>query len=167
MPGSFLSETERERLNQFPSLIPDEDLITFFTLSASDIIEVEKQRGDHNRLGFSLQICTLRYLGFLPQDLNSAPVEAVRFVGGQIRLPVECLADYGRRFQTRQEHLKAVLSYLGFRRANPSDWKNLCTWLIERALEHDKPTLLLEFACEHLHTNRILGVLSTNPPKCP
>ena len=69
---------------------------------------------------------------------------------------MECLADYGRRFQTRQDHLKSVLSYLRFRRANPNDWKNLRAWVIERALEHDKPTLLLEFACEYLHMNKIM-----------
>jgi hypothetical protein len=74
MPGSFLSKAERERLNRFPTLIPEEELIAFFTLSESDRIEVEKQRGDHNRLGFSLQICTLRYLGFIPQDLADTPI---------------------------------------------------------------------------------------------
>jgi TnpA family transposase len=99
MPGSFLSQAERERFNRFPSLISEEDLIAFFTLSASDRIEIEKQRGDHNRLGFSLQICTIRYLGFIPQDLSSAPIEAIRFIGKQMSLSVTCLADYARRIE--------------------------------------------------------------------
>jgi TnpA family transposase len=156
MAGSFLTNAERERANRFPSLISEDDLISFFTLSASDQIEIEKVRGSHNRFGLSLQICTLRYLGFLPHDFTSAPIEAIQFIGDQLSLSVECLKDYGRRSQTRQDHLKSALKYLGFRRANSTDWSNLRVWLIERALEHDKPALLLGFAFKYFYTEKIL-----------
>jgi TnpA family transposase len=156
MPSYFLTNAERERFNQFPSLISEEDLIAFFTLSASDRIEIETLRGTHNRFGFALQICTLRFLGFIPQDLSSAPIEATQFIGEQLALPITCLTDYGRRPQTRQNHVQSTLDYLGFRRANSTDWNNLRAWLIERALEHDKPTLLLGFACKYLYTKKIL-----------
>jgi hypothetical protein len=33
MPIDFLTVTERERLNRFPNLIPDEDLRVFLVLS--------------------------------------------------------------------------------------------------------------------------------------
>ena len=36
MPGSFLNDTERERLRGFPTEIPPEDLIGYFTLSERD-----------------------------------------------------------------------------------------------------------------------------------
>jgi len=134
MPSYFLTNAERERFNQFPSLISEEDLIAFFTLSASDRIEIETLRGTHNRFGFALQICTLRFLGFIPQDLSSAPIEATQFIGEQLALPITCLTDYGRRPQTRQNHVQSNLDYLGFRRANSTDWNNLRAWLIERAL---------------------------------
>ena len=39
-----------------------------FTLSESNLEFVKQQRGDHNRLGFALQLCALRYLGFCPDD---------------------------------------------------------------------------------------------------
>jgi Domain of unknown function (DUF4158) len=42
-------------------------------------------RGDHNRLGFALQLCGLRYLGFCPDDLFTAPPAAVTFVAAQLR----------------------------------------------------------------------------------
>ena len=47
-------------------------------------------------------------------------------------------------------------AYLGFRQATPIDVYALQTWLLARALEHDKPTLLLQLACEKLYRERIV-----------
>ena len=84
MPIDFLTAAERERLNRFPDPIPDEELRVFFTLSDRDTQEVCKQRGASNQLGFALQLCALRYLGFAPNDLGTAPDAAVTFVAQQL-----------------------------------------------------------------------------------
>ena len=47
-------------------------------------------------------------------------------------------------------------AYLGFRQATPIDLYAVQTWLLARALEHDKPTLLLQLACEKLYRERIV-----------
>ena len=60
MPGRVFTELERKRLDAFPSEIAELDLIRYFTLSGSDLELVKEQRGDHNRLGFALQLA-LRY----------------------------------------------------------------------------------------------------------
>ena len=62
----FISLSDREHPNRFPSDIPEDDLISFFTLSVIDKGLVLNRRGDHNRLGFAVQLCTLRYLGYCP-----------------------------------------------------------------------------------------------------
>jgi hypothetical protein len=80
MPIGFLTQTERDRLNRFPDHIPHDDLIAFFTLSVSDQDQARRQRGEHNCLGFALQLCALRYLGFVPDVLANAPALAVEFV---------------------------------------------------------------------------------------
>ena len=49
-----------------------------------------------------------------------------------------------------------IQRYLGFRLATPLDLYALQTWLEERALEHDKPMLLLQLACDQLHHDRIV-----------
>ena len=84
MPGSFLNDTERERLRGFPAEIPSEDLIGYFTLSERDRLLVRGQRRAHNRLGFALQVCALRYLGFVPAKLHSAPPAAVGHLAEQL-----------------------------------------------------------------------------------
>ena len=52
---------------------------SIFTLSESDLEFVRQQRGDHNRLGFALQLCALRYLGFCPDDIATAPSTPIAF----------------------------------------------------------------------------------------
>ena len=146
MPIDFLTAAERERLNRFPEPIPDDDLKVFFTLSDEDQLEVGKQRGAHNQLGFALQLCALRYLGFAPDDLSATPSSAILFVARQLALPPEAIQDYGHRIKTRTTHLQQVQAYLGFRPALPLDFEALTSWLVDRALEHDKPTLLLHYS---------------------
>lgn len=60
MPTSFLSAAERERLNTFPPEIGELDLAKNFTLTAEERAKCEQRRRLANRLGFALQLCTLR-----------------------------------------------------------------------------------------------------------
>ncbi|NET87085.1 MAG: DUF4158 domain-containing protein [Kamptonema sp. SIO1D9] len=73
MPGQFLSQTERERLQSFPLEITSNEVITFFTLSDKDLTLTKKRSGDHNLLGFALQLGTLRYLSFIPDNFPQLP----------------------------------------------------------------------------------------------
>jgi len=104
VPGRVFTETERRRLGAFPSEISEPDLIRYFTLSVSNLEFVRQQRGDHNRLGFALQLCALRYLGFCPDDIATTPSAAIAFVSDQLQVAPEALHAYGARPQTRTGH---------------------------------------------------------------
>src|SRR6266567_944916 len=156
MPGRFLTEAERERLTRFPAEVPPEDLVSAFTLSPKDITRVLLHRGQPNYLGFALQICALRYLGFAPDDLSTAPSSVVKYVARQLGVSSEALKQYGTRPQTRTDHLQEILSYLDFREASATDLQALAAFLLSRALEHDKPIVLFQMGCEHLKSERIV-----------
>jgi len=156
MPGQFLSAAERERLERFPREIAERDLNTFFTLSAADIAALPIYSAPQHRLGFALQLCVLGYLGFSPPDLTTAPAGAVAYIADQLDLDPASLARYGLRAHTRTDHFQRVLAYLGFRKAGLEDLRRLETWLVERALEHDRPTLLLQLACERLRQAQLV-----------
>jgi TnpA family transposase len=148
MPVDFLTETERERWQRFPDTVPQDDLFVFFQLSDEDKGEVRRQRDSQNRLGYALQLCILRYLGFVPDNLQAIPHEVIAFVAEQLAIDPSVLPLYASRRRTQTDHQLHVQAYLQFRRVTPLDLYALQTWLVERALEHDKPTLLLQLACE-------------------
>jgi hypothetical protein len=156
MPGTFLTPKERERLACFPDDIPHWDLITYFTLTAQDYTFLKTCRNDPHRLGVALQLGSVRYLGFCPMQLHTAPLSAVAFLAEQLHIDPTAFQDYGMRRMTRSAHFQAVLDHLDFRRVQEEEQEQLLAWLTERALEHDKPTLLLQITCEHLKQQQML-----------
>jgi len=121
MPVHLLSAAERDRANRFPLAIPYEDLVTFFTLSVEDQEQIPVHAGPHARLGFALELCALRFMGFVPDDLTSAPPEAVTFVARQLAVEPEVLAHYTGSPHTRMHHRKTIQAYLGYRRSQRED----------------------------------------------
>jgi hypothetical protein len=114
---------------------------------------VRRQRRD---LGFALQLCALRYLGFCPDDLVTAPPAAISFVADQLQVIPAVLRAYGARPQTRTGHSQQIQRYLRFHDATREDLRSLANWLLARALEHDKPSLLFQLAREHLLAEKIV-----------
>jgi hypothetical protein len=73
MAAWTLNYAERERLNCFPTDISSEDIVTFFTLTPVDKKQIPITTNASNRLGFALQLCTLRYLAIF--DLRTEKVK--------------------------------------------------------------------------------------------
>ncbi|MDV2997063.1 MAG: Tn3 family transposase TnAs3 [Chroococcidiopsis sp. SAG 2025] len=80
----------------------------------------------------------------------------MEYVARQLDVALDGLTTYGERAQTRTEHLRKIQLYLGFRPAGRKELQMLARWLLERALEHDKLTLLLQLACDHLYVQKIV-----------
>ena len=83
MPRRFLSKAERQRLSQFPDKVTDADYIVYFTLTPDDQALIGSRRGQENRLGMALLLCSLRYLGYFREIGQvvvdgTVPDEAVR-----------------------------------------------------------------------------------------
>jgi Domain of unknown function (DUF4158) len=133
MPVSFLTDNERERLQRCPAEISSGDITAFFTLSATDLALVRKQRGAHNRLGFAFQLCILRYLGFSLDDLMQIPEAGVTYVSQQLHVDPSSLKLYGNRQKTRSEHLQEI----------QPDSSDLFVWLVFMRLSRPSPVKVL------------------------
>jgi TnpA family transposase len=155
VPVRLFTDAERERLNRFPRDVSPADLLAFFTLSDDELELIGDRRGDHNRLGFGLQLKTLPYLGFVPDDLSSAPARVVSYLALQLSVPSDALQQYGDREHTRTDHLQEIQARLGFRDASQHELAALSTWLLDRALEHDRPIVLFHLACQWLLQERL------------
>lgn len=156
MPTHFLSTAERRRLADWPAVVPAVDLAAHYTLEPVDLDHINQRRGDGNRLGVALQLGALRHLGFVPDDLQRAPAAVLASLATQLQTSVTAIADYADRAQTRTDHLTAVLRHLGYRMPGVEDLATLAAWLVERALEHEQPTLLLHLTTQHLRTQRLV-----------
>lgn len=113
-------------------------------------------------MGAAVQLCTLPWLGFVPDDVAAAPAAAVARLSERLGIPVGALRGYGARGQTRTDHLRDVAAYLGWRQVDGPRWKNLEEFLFARAMEHDSAKLLFRQACEYLSSSRLVrpGVVS-------
>lgn len=156
MATRFLSDAERRRLSGWPAALPAAELAAYYTLDTADLVHLRERRGDSNRLGCALQLCALRHFGFVPDDLQHAPAAVLTSLAAQLQVPAASIADYAERAQTRTDHFQEILAFLNYRVPGETDLATLATWLVERALEHEQPTLLLHLAAQRLQTQRLL-----------
>lgn len=156
MPVSYLSEAERLRYNIFPANLSNDALIVFFTLSDADLAQIPTTASAANRLGFALQLVLLRFLGFHLSELKSLPESVVNYVALQTGIEAEQIKLYGEREQTRTDHQRLIEKHLGFHHRTDEDFQRIEEWLLERALEHDRPTLLLQLLCERFLNDKLV-----------
>ena len=150
---------EIRKLESWPVEVGRDELVQYFTLTSEDVAWVNKSaRGTSAKLGLAVQLCALPWLGFVPEDVPAAPPAAVSRLAVQLGLPVGALASYGSRAQTRTDHLKLSAKRLGWASAEADErtgWKRLREFLVERALEHDVPSVLFRLATQWLASDEV------------
>jgi len=109
MPARYLSDTELARLTGWPDEIADEDTVTYFTLSADDLARLAGFNREENRLGVAVQLATLPWSGWIPEDLAGCPSAALTRLGHALAIaPVAApalLSAYGGwQRETRRRH---------------------------------------------------------------
>jgi Domain of unknown function (DUF4158) len=156
MATRVFSDEELDALRSFPAIGKDE-LIRYFTLTPADEAFLRKFLRPQTVLGTAVQLCALPWLGFVPDEVASAPPAAVGRLARQLSLPVEVLRGYGvSREQTRTDHLRQVAKYLGWKPAKSPELKELDEFLLARAMEHDSPSLLFRLGCEYLRSTKVI-----------
>ncbi len=155
MPTRFLSDAEIERLEGWPEAIERRDVVRYFAPAGDDLAFVREQRGAPNQLAVALQLGALRWLGFVPEELTAAPPDVVAMLADTLDLSPRAIFDYAVRPQTRGEHRLLVRAYAGFRPFTERDLELLGDRLIEGALEHERPSLLLGRLWEILRGERV------------
>jgi Domain of unknown function (DUF4158) len=143
------SVAQRHELGSFPALAGPEDVQRFFELEPDDLRWALSHRGDA-RLGAAVLLCSLRWLGFVPEALAELPRPAVLALCEQLEADPDDLVVYGARAQTRSDHFAAARAHAGFRAFDHERRAPLEEWLALRAMEHERPKALWELACEHL-----------------
>ena len=107
--------TSRQRSALFALPQREADLLRHYTLSDEDLQNIAARRRPRNKLGFALQLCVLRHPGRLLVPGEFVPPAVVGFIGRQLDLDGDELADYAVRSETRHEHLGELRRLYGYR----------------------------------------------------
>jgi len=153
VPIDFLSPAQLASYGRYGEPPSEAQLERFFHYDERDRALTARRRGDHNRLGFAVQLGTVRFLGtFLPR-----PTEVPEIVARRVaeELAVEDpgrLAGYGRRDPTHREHAGEIQREYGYRDfSDASTQTDLLGWLDARAwATAERPSVLFDLATARL-----------------
>jgi TnpA family transposase len=96
---AVLSDEQRAAL----LALPDDEtlLVQHWTLSRDDLAIIVRRRRPHNRLGFAIQLCALRYPGRFLRPGELIPDTPLAFVAEQLQVGPEVLAVRGDNYDGR------------------------------------------------------------------
>jgi TnpA family transposase len=105
MPVEFLTDDEAVAYGRYAGAPLRADLDRVFFLDEEDRALIERRRGEHMKLGFALQLVTVRWLGTFLDDPLDVPVTVLDFVAGQLGVadPSQ-VKKYTERTKTRFDH---------------------------------------------------------------
>lgn len=131
----LLKVQDRQRLFDIPT---DEDgLIRHYSLSSADRLEIGLRRREHNRLGFAVQLCLMRYPGRVLATDETPPRAMLEYVAEQIGADAGKFALYARREETRRDHIARLMVYLAARSATGQDRRAALLAAIQAATMSD------------------------------
>ena len=146
MPVEFLTAEQQRRYGRYTEDPSPLQLARYFHFDDRDQGLIAQRQTAHTRLGFAVQLGTVRFLGtFLPDPLEG-PATVVTYVAQQLGIPdPTCFAQYHSR-DTQWDHATTIQRTYGYRDFHePRAVFRLVRWLYSRAwLSAERPSVLLD-----------------------
>ncbi|WP_278393229.1 Tn3 family transposase, partial [Sphingobium yanoikuyae] len=160
-----LTDRQREALLHLP--VDQGELLRHYTLSDEDLGHIRQRRRAHNRFGFALQLCVLRYPGRVLAPGELIPAQVSDFIAAQLGLTSDDLLLYAAREETRHEHLADLRRIYGYRSFSGRGARDLREWIAREAeAATSNEDLARRFVAECRRTRTILPGSSTIERLC-
>ena len=133
------------------------ELERFFHLDDQDRRLIGARRRDYNRLGFALQMVTVRNLGVFLTDPLDVPPQLVDYLAEQLGIDdPSCLPEYLERRPTRFEHQAEIQQAYGLKAFSQVETE-LAAWIADQAwMTGDGPKAILTSAVAWLREHQAL-----------
>ncbi len=134
MPVEFLSDEEAAAYGRFGGPPSRAEMERVFFLDDADRALIGRHRGGYNRLGFALQLTTVRSLGLFLADPLEVPGVVLEYLASQLEIEdASCVARYVERRTTRFEHAEEIKRARGLRdfaevTRELEDWVDARAW---------------------------------------
>ena len=130
MPAQFLTDEQRRRYGRFIGEPSPDQLSQHFHLDDADRDFISLHRGDHNRLGCAVLLCTARFLGTFLVEPVETPSGVISFLARQLHIEeIECIGAYCLSRQ-RWDHMVEIRARYGFQDfSHPAAQFRLNRWL--------------------------------------
>ncbi len=130
MPVEFLTSDQRANYGRYLGDPTADELTRYFHLDDAEQAVILAKRGDHNRLGFALQLTTARFLGTFLEDPLEVPGAVMRTLIRQLQVTnLDQLTQY-RAAKQRWEHAAEIRLRYGFHDwTEPAIGFRLSRWL--------------------------------------
>jgi TnpA family transposase len=159
MPVSFLSTTQRERYGRYPESLSADELARYFHLDDDDREWIATKRRDSSRLGYALQLTTVRFLGAFLEDPTAVPNTVLQTLSSQLNIddPDDCIVAY-RTTRQRWQHTSEIRERYSYRAFVERGIQfRLGRWLCALCWTGtDRPSVLFEHANGWLVGHKVL-----------
>ncbi|MGY4957965.1 Tn3 family transposase [Streptomyces nigrescens] len=154
------TEERQERSAGYPSFaggIPESDW-AHLRLDEDDQRLIRSKRGEHNRLGFAVQLTVVRFLRRFQTDMERIPEDLVLRVGEQLGTPdpLAAIRRYGSNRDTVRDHAREIVKERGW--SSFTETEPALRALLEARLEITTvgPKVMTLEALAWLHKNKVL-----------
>ncbi|MGX7371244.1 DUF4158 domain-containing protein, partial [Carnobacterium maltaromaticum] len=119
--GKFINEPSKEQLN------------LYFYLNDSDKEVIAKMKKSSTKLGFAVQLGTVRFLGCFTSDFETLPIVVIQHLAAQLNIDYKEFYGYTRK-QTIWQHMKLIQDYYNYVLfTDNAVEKYLSDWLLDRS----------------------------------
>lgn len=157
MPVDFLTPEQEATYGCFSNTPTSEQLAKYFWLDDKDRELIWNRRGDHNQLGFAVQLGTVRFLGTFLSNPTDVPQTVIAYMADQLNLDAQRFSSYTSN-RRQWDHMNEIRFTYGYRNFTdqPGHWR-LIRWLYARAwLYNERPSILFDLATARCIEQKIL-----------